>query len=323
MMKKRGFTLVELLVVIAIIGTLIGLLLPAVQSAREAARRSSCSSNMRQFGLGFHSILDSKKYLPASSYTTASANLSLFPAPPRGNESRTEHSWRALILPFMEGNTIANSYNFSEHWYSANNLNVATQKPSIFNCPSAPSKPIIDVPVSPDSDSARPAFVAPQELGTTDYETMAGVKKNVISPDLYAAGGDSADAALRKDMVTKDAQISDGLSKTLLVVECAGRPQVFRGNKSPTGEINQCVGWADNLAPFKLDPMNSNGLKSPKAAPNMGSPMNATNDGECFSFHNGGMNTTMCDGSTRFIDKNIDLAAFCGIITRADGKSMR
>ena len=320
-MKKRGFTLVELLVVIAIIGTLIGLLLPAVQSAREAARRSSCSNNMRQFGLAFHNLLDSKKYFPPAAYTTDSANLSKFPMAPKGNSSRTEHSWRVLIMPFMEESNAVQNYNFDEHWYSINNLKVAIQKPSIFNCPSVGFGGIKDIPNSPDTDSARQSFSINEELGKSDYETITGVKKGIVNPDLYASGGEMADGVLRKDLTTKDAQISDGLSKTILIAECAGRPQIFRGNKSPTGEINQCVGWADNLGPFKLDPMNSNGIKSPKATPNNGVPMNATNDGECFAFHNNGMNSVFCDGSTKFIEESIELSTFCAIITRADGRT--
>lgn len=109
----RGFTLVELLVVIAIIGVLVGLLLPAVQAAREAARRMSCSNNLKQLGLALHNYHDTFKVFPYSSGNSgALANTDTNTAKPGPGQTRNHRGW-AGILPYIEQTALYNSINFA------------------------------------------------------------------------------------------------------------------------------------------------------------------------------------------------------------------
>lgn len=145
--KRRGFTLVELLVVIAIIGILVGLLLPAVQAAREAARRMSCSNNVKQIGLAMHNYHDTHRSFPYGSFNLREA----WPA----NGS----NWRALLLPFIEQGNVYNqlSFTFTSNFmsggaaganaYSGNEVLINLLVPT-YRCPSTAFEPFHIAPVS-------------------------------------------------------------------------------------------------------------------------------------------------------------------------------
>ena len=124
--RRRAFTLIELLVVIAIIAVLIALLLPAVQSAREAARRAQCTNNMKQVGLALHNYENSQGVYPPGGVADESlpGNSGSIWGAPGGNNIA---SWRALVIPFMEGGNIYNAINFSVSLNDATPGNSASQ----------------------------------------------------------------------------------------------------------------------------------------------------------------------------------------------------
>jgi len=103
--RRRGFTLVELLVVIAIIGVLVALLLPAVQAAREAARRMSCSNNLKQIGLALHNYHDSFKRFPP-----AGINYGWCQSPANDGRKLFNSNGLMMLLPFVEQNALYNQY---------------------------------------------------------------------------------------------------------------------------------------------------------------------------------------------------------------------
>ena len=117
----RGFTLIELLVVISIIGVLIALLLPAVQSAREAARRSQCTNNLKQLGLAIQGYIDTHSVMPLGSFK--------MPPPLSGDPCKGGHEAGAFIaiLPYLEQGVLFNAFNSGVHYETAANSTVAAE----------------------------------------------------------------------------------------------------------------------------------------------------------------------------------------------------
>ena len=116
---RLGFTLIELLVVIAIIAILIALLVPAVQKVREAAARTQCVNNLKQWGIGMHGYHDNKKKFPPFTQTIP-----------------VRHNWAPLIMPFLDQAHLVQGYDFAVHWYQNQNLGMTQKQLTIFYCPS-------------------------------------------------------------------------------------------------------------------------------------------------------------------------------------------
>ncbi len=309
--RRQAFTLVELLVVIAIIGVLVGLLLPAVQSAREAARKSSCQNNLKQIGLALHSFADVYGVFPASGWTQAG------PANPAGKFV----GWRPLILPYLEQDNVRRLYDFRENWWEGVNPTVAAVPVKVFQCPSTPTRSDV---LSAVAKPPRPAMTFSNPIAPTDYEAIMGVQPRSINlhfpNDPYDSG--NRFSVMHRNSRNGFAAVLDGTSTTVMVVECAGRPQVY-WRRRPDGSLmnDQGIGWADSEGPFSLDGATRDGRThgcGPAGGCNV--VVNASNYNEPFGFHSGGCNVLFVDGHVQFVQQEIALPVFAALCTRSAGE---
>ncbi len=307
-LRRTAFTLTELLVSIAIIASLVGLLLPAVQQAREASRKSACQNSLRQIGLALHGFESSRGMFPASGWTIAA------PANPAGKFI----GWRALILPRIEQAATGQRYDQNVHWWEAPNLEIGSQRLKLFLCPSVPHRtPVTSI----IAKSPRPAMSFAAPLAPSDFEALMGVQPSV-NPDLYAKP-EANRSVLYRNSTTRLAEISDGSSQTIVVVECAARPLVYRGRTLRLELANdQGQGWVDSESAFSLDGASADGAIQGSVIPQLvPRAINATNENEPYSFHPSGASCLFADGHVVFVAESISLDVFAALSTRASGEA--
>ena len=305
--SHTGVTIVELLVVIAILGILTSLLLPAVQSAREAVRDVSCRNNMRQIGLALQSFHDARRVFPASGWTIMGP----------GNPTGKYVSWRAVILPYVEQSALGSQYRFDHHWWEGSNPTTGQIAMGLFQCPSVPEQlPILQAVAK----SPRPPMQFSNPLSRCDYEAMMGVQRTV-DPILYSDAQTSRSVIYRNSQ-TKIADILDGTSNTVVIVECAARPTVYRQRKTiSTLRNDQGYGWIDSESAFSLDGASVDGKSQGMGPVVTPRAINATNENEPYSFHPGGANFLFADGHVAFISEQIRLEVAAALSTRAAGEA--
>ncbi len=304
---SKGFTLVELLVVLAIIGMLVGLITPAVQNAREAARRSECSNNLRQIGLSLHLFESVHKRFPPSGWTKTGP----------GHPSGKYVGWRALTLPFVEQSNTEKLYDFELHWWEGTNATVAAVQVKIFKCPSVPQR--VDV-LSAIAKSPRPSLIFANPIAATDYEAVMGVQPASINPHLQFPIYDAWNrfGVMYRNSAIRFAEMGDGASSTVAIVECGGRPSVYRKQAlQPRLTNDQGIGWADSEGPFSLDGSSADGnTEGCGKVAGCHVAMNAKNDNEPFGFHTGGSSAVFADAHVVFLNQNIDLSIMAAICTK-------
>lgn len=321
--KRKAFTLVELLVVIAIIGILVALLLPAVQAARSAAWRSSCQNNIRQLGLSVHNYADTKKVLPSS-------------VRPPGLTTLPRIAGLTFLLPFFEESASYAQYDQTKDWFDPVNKPIVNQRITILQCPSVPDPERLDgrpenSPWVQDTGAATdysPTIYVDQRLKTLGLvdEAAIGVPPAANSPGL---------GILAYNVTTKLKNVTDGLSKTIMYAESAGRPYLYRHGMRvepfPDKRVNG-GGWCRPASDISIDGSSGDGASDSGSC-----ALNCTNGaeigttfphpyyvsvgtGEPYSFHPGGANFCMGDGSVRWINEDINIREFAKLVTRNGGE---
>jgi prepilin-type N-terminal cleavage/methylation domain-containing protein/prepilin-type processing-associated H-X9-DG protein len=356
--RRRGFTLIELLVVIAIIAILIGLLLPAVQKVRDAASRMRCQNNLKQLALAVHGYHDATGGMPCAVYNYR-VNAATWTSIPRRVDSRLWKSWIAQIMPYVEQtalNTdmeaknggaapapIDNPYPYPEanNWYPWDHSNrfVAQATPvKTFICASDSRTDLATtVPGTVgSSDLLKVAFTGYLGVSGPDFYANSTTPNlsfyktatpGILVPSNRPTGTGSREEATNNKGVAITG-ITDGTSNTVMIGERPPSQDLvfgwwFAGAGYDAGGAADVVMGVAELAPSSLTGYNSC-LKGPYfAGPYKFAPGDVKEWCDTFrfwSFHTGGSNFAMGDGSVRFMSYSAAEPLMVALSTRSNGE---
>ncbi len=312
--SRRGFTLVELLVVIAIIGILIALLLPAVQAAREAARRTQCTNNLRQIAIAGHNYHDSHKTFPPG------LNQFKFKTDPkhRGN------SLFVFLFPYMEQENVVSGW---DHGDPLNNTAGGLQ---------APTATIVDMLICPsDLIVENPVETQWGYFGLTSYGGNGGTQSYypdfaTVDGIFHLTGPGSLPDADQQPV--KIAAVKDGTSLTLFFGERSHFDPLFDQlnvkNTPPMAQVGiwAAIGGKRRIAEVTMSAFERINYRVPLDALSSGAyPPEYYHDRRMCAFgssHPGAANFALVDASVRFLAETMPLGTLRALSTRAGGEAV-
>lgn len=342
--RKHGFTMLELVVVIGVVATLVVVLLPAIQTARDAARKSTCKNNMRQIGIAFHNYHEDYGSFPMPYSLDFPLEDGQLPGP---TDSLNTHSWGQMLLPYLDKSALyaqidmtcpslsqesASVWNsvvtgFGGPGYSptqlanmvGNESAISTTLP-VFNCPTTPSGPRVDKHFYPEADSilGLPNGTTNVTYASTDYATINGVLGRFT--DNFYTGPDQAnrEGIMRQpNIVVRKREVLDGLSNTWLMSERAGANDVWRAGtkiwdagagvfiEAVDGDYNvQSGGGWGDFVNGEFWLAGSMEDGTGVKGPCLINCTNLDTRG-IYSFHGGGINVLLGDGNVKFVSEGI------------------
>jgi len=303
--SRRAFTLVELLVVIAIIGVLVALLLPAVQAAREAARRSQCSNNLKQLGIATHNYHDTHQYLPI--------NISRWSEGTAATPVRNGKGWIVSILPQAEQMPL---YSKFEKYFGGDFAGGGGLNNPATECRDAMKTPVKFLQCPSDPDAGKAALGQAQcetfLVTRTNYKGVMGDHKmgnaSSVHPSPTADRHNTNDCNgifYRNNYQDglKLASITDGTSNTFMVGEDVVGQNLHSAAFYSNGDYCSCHGPPNYFV----------------TPPTPGSWWNVMT---FRSKHPGIVQFAIGDGSVRIISQNIDYNLYRYLATKAGGEAV-
>jgi prepilin-type N-terminal cleavage/methylation domain-containing protein/prepilin-type processing-associated H-X9-DG protein len=321
--SPSGFTLVELLVVITIIAILIALLLPAVQAAREAARRLQCANNLKQIGLGLHNYHATFNCLPYGCFYQ-----------PNGTPPFHAHTWATAVLPYIEKQAHYNLFKLNKPMDDPANVLAVTTPVSTYVCPADPAgsrsgglvscrctccgygNPYKSMglwypgsmgPVAPGTGSGTAPFCAATMRGCSVGDTSGGYGWLGTGPGMFH----------RYQVSVNFRDVKDGLSSTILCGETLPDQNIHNmafATNMPVAATNIPINIMATPAEMPVDGMSDTTLHSINPVTRMQGYK---------SYHPGGAQFAMADGSAHYLNETIDFVLYYELGSRSGGEPVQ